>query len=222
MRLGDFILKNLEPILQQWEDFAKTIEQSRDVSSATLRDHAEKVLRTVAADLATVQTPDERIIKSHGNTLEDHDETAAETHAITRLMAGFTINQMVSEYRVLRMSVLMKWLQRIKSGTDFEVEDMMRFNEAVDQALAESIASYSHAIEEARSHFLGLLGHDLRTHLGAILLSADVLLHTEDLGAGSAKVASRIYTSVKRADQVVGDLLDVTYSRLGSRVAINS
>ena len=26
MRLSDFIIKNLEPILQAWEDFARTIE----------------------------------------------------------------------------------------------------------------------------------------------------------------------------------------------------
>lgn len=222
MRLGEFILKNLEPILQQREDFVNPIGQSRDVDSVPLRDHAEKMLRTVAAALMIVQTTHEQIIKSHGNPLQHHHETAAQSHAITRFMAGFTIDQIVSEYRVLRMSVLMKWLQPIRSGTDFEAEDMIRFNEAVDQALAESIACYSHAIEEAHAHFLGVFGHDLRTHLGAILLSADVLIHSEDIGAGSAKVASRICTSVKRADQIVGDLLDVTCSRLGSRIAINS
>ncbi|HEX8544776.1 MAG TPA: histidine kinase dimerization/phospho-acceptor domain-containing protein [Pseudomonas sp.] len=214
MRLGDFILENLEPILEQWEDFATTIARNNDLDSHELRTHAEKLLRAIATDLVTAQTNDEHISKLHGSALEQHDEVAADIHATTPPMAGgSTINQIVSQYRVLRMSVLMKWLQRIKSGTDFEVEDMMHFNESVDQAVAQSIARYSHAAEQARAHFLGTLGHDLRTHLGAILLSADFLLYREDMGAESTKAATRIHTSVKRADEVVENLLRLQTTR---------
>lgn len=207
MRLGDFILENLEPILEQWEDFATTIARNNDLDSHELRTHAEKLLRAIATKLVTAQTNDEHIGKLHGSALEQHGEVAADIHMTTPPMAGSTINQIVSQYRVLRMSVLMTWLQRIKSGTDFEVEDMMRFNEFVDQAVAQSIARYSHAAEQARAHFLGTLGHDLRTHLGAILLSADFLLYRKDIGAESTKAATRIHTSVKRADEVVENLL---------------
>ena len=107
----------------------------------------------------------------------------------------------------------MKWLQRIKSGTDFEVQDMLRFNESVDQAVAQSIACYSQAAEQAHADFLGNLGHDLRTHLGAILLSADFLLFRKDIGAESTQAATRIHTSVKRADEVVGSLLTFQTTR---------
>ncbi|MGI4840261.1 MAG: histidine kinase dimerization/phospho-acceptor domain-containing protein [Janthinobacterium lividum] len=55
--------------------------------------------------------------------------------------------------------------------------------------------------------FLGILGHDLRTPLNAILLGSDVLLRMADLGARPTKIASRIYTSVKRASQIVGTSL---------------
>ena len=213
MRLGDFILENLEPILEQWADFATTIIRNKDLDSHELRAHAEKLLRAIATDLVTAQTNAEHISKLYGAALEQHDEVAADIYAITPLMAGSTIDQIVSQYRVLRMSVLMKWLQRIKSGTDFEVEDMMRFNEFVDQAVARSIARYSHAAEQAHAHFLGTLGHDLRTHLGAILLSADFLLYREDMGAESTKAATRIHTSVKRADEVVGHLLTFQTTR---------
>ncbi|MDC6641756.1 hypothetical protein OEZ79_26700, partial [Leclercia adecarboxylata] len=53
---------------------------------------------------------------------------------------------------------------------EHEISDIVRFNEAVDQALAESVVSYGEAADVARNVFLGILGHDLRSPLGAILL----------------------------------------------------
>lgn len=41
MRLAEFILENVEPILQQWEDFAATLTPAADgMDSIALRDHA--------------------------------------------------------------------------------------------------------------------------------------------------------------------------------------
>jgi len=55
--LADFILENIEPILQQWEAFAKTMTPAADgMDSAALRDHAEQMLVAIAADLRTAQT----------------------------------------------------------------------------------------------------------------------------------------------------------------------
>ena len=52
MRLADFILENIEPILQQWEDFAKTMTPAANgMDSVALRDHAEQMLLAIAADL---------------------------------------------------------------------------------------------------------------------------------------------------------------------------
>ena len=222
MRLADFILDNLEPILQSWEDFAKTIPStSPQMDVDALRDHAEQMLRTIAEDLRTRQSTTEQIDKSVGKANKGDGKTAAETHAILRHDAGFSINEMVSEYRALRSSVLRKWLQEIKSGTDFEVEDMTRFNEAIDQALAESVTSYSRTVTSTRNVFLGILGHDLRTPLGAIQLGAEVLLLADNLSAKPTMLASRIYTSAKRANKIVTDLLDFTRSQSGSGIPVH-
>lgn len=222
MRLADFIIDNLEPILQAWEDFAGSIPGASATMDATaLRDHAEQMLRVVANDLRSYQSAKEQFEKSVGNAPESKHETAAETHAILRHDAGFTIDQMVSEYRALRASVLSKWLQEIKSGTDFDVEDMTRFNEAIDQALAQSIASYSETVTASRNIFLGILGHDLRTPLGAIQLGSEVLMLAHDLGAKPTIIASRIYTSAKRANKIVTDLLDFTRSQSGTGIPVH-
>ncbi|TPG78288.1 sensor histidine kinase [Pseudomonas arsenicoxydans] len=99
---------------------------------------------------------------------------------------------------------------------------LIRFNEAIDQALAESINSYTAAVQASRNVFLGILGHDLRTPLSAILLGADVLLRMDNLGARPTKIASRIYSSVKRASQIVGDLLDFTRSQVGLGIPVKT
>lgn len=220
MRLSSFIIAHLEAMVQEWENFARTMDNpGKPLDTDALRDHAELMLRAIALDLDTVQSSQQQIDKSRGHG-PGAAGSAAESHALTRLMAGFTIDQVVSEFRALRASVINHWMAAVKAGESFDVDDMIRFNEAIDQALAESLASYTSAVHASRTVFLGILGHDLRTPLSAILLGADVLLRTDELGARATKIASRIYSSVKRASQIVGDLLDFTRSQLGPGLPI--
>ena len=221
MRLSRLLIREIEPILQEWENFARTIPTDcKNLDAEGLRDHAEQMLRVIAEDLKTYQSSQQQVEKSQGLAISEED-TAAKTHAITRLMAGFSIEQVTSEFRALRTSVISHWMKQVKAGEEFEVDDMIRFNEAIDQALAESVSSYATAVQDSRDVFLGILGHDLRTPLSAILLGADVLLRMDDLGARPTKIASRIYASVKRASHIVGDLLDFTRSQLGRGIPVN-
>jgi signal transduction histidine kinase len=222
MRLADFILLNIEPILQKWEAFAKTMTPAADsMDSAALRDHAEQMLRTIAKDLQTTQTDQARISKSLGAAPRSSRATPAETHAEIRQYSGFSIGQMIAEYRALRTSVLMLWMPPADVSREEEIEDIIRFNEGIDQALAESVVMYTDTVDAARNVFLGILGHDLRSPLGAISLSAEVLLRAGDLPPKPTKNVSRIYTSVKRSIKIVGDLLDFTRTHLGSGIPVS-
>lgn len=221
MRLADFILSNMEPILQQWEDFARTLTPAADgMDSPALRDHAEQMLRTIAADLQTPQSHEARIVKSQGGAPPALGVSSSETHADLRHSSGFTIGQMIAEYRALRTSVLALWLPPDHVSEAEEIHDVIRFNEAVDQALAESVVTYTNAVNTARNVFLGVLGHDLRSPLGAILLSSEVLLGAGNLPPKPTKNVSRIFTSVKRSIKIVGDLLDFTRTQLGSGIPV--
>ena len=52
MRLSDFITANLEPILQDWDAFARTIETpGAPLHTEVLRDHAEQMLDAIVLDL---------------------------------------------------------------------------------------------------------------------------------------------------------------------------
>ena len=149
MRLSAFISQHKEIILQAWENFARSMETPGDTMGKTaLRDHAALMLSTIATDLQTSQTASEQVEKSHGHAPKEAGETYAETHAAERLLAGFTIDQLVSEYRALRASVLNLWGEAYQNTLLTDPEDITRFNEAIDQALAESVSRFSELTTE--------------------------------------------------------------------------
>ncbi|HEY5800766.1 MAG TPA: sensor histidine kinase, partial [Burkholderiaceae bacterium] len=95
IRLSDFIVRNMEPILQAWEDFAKTIEPpALTMDDTALRDHARQMLSAFALDLTRPQSTREEVDKSQGHGPKKAHDTAAETHAEARLMAGYTVEQL--------------------------------------------------------------------------------------------------------------------------------
>src|SRR5206468_5693178 len=163
MHLSDFISVNMESIVQAWEDFARTIEPpALTMDRTALRDHASAMLRVIAKDLTAGQTALEQSEKSKGHGLREDDDTAAESHADARLLSGYTIEQIVSEFRALRASVLRLWSNSAEKRQDIDPVDIIRFNEAIDQALAESVVRYARAVKKSQNLFLSILGHDLR------------------------------------------------------------
>ena len=150
MKLATFILDNMEAILQEWEDFAKTIfPENRMTTISELRDHAKKMLILIVKNLESPSSNEkQKNLKTNELILASLGEknTPAERHGFLRMQQGFSINEMVAEYRALRASVIKLFnnattLQRSISIS--ESNDLTVFNEAIDQALAESISSYS-------------------------------------------------------------------------------
>jgi diguanylate cyclase (GGDEF)-like protein/PAS domain S-box-containing protein len=152
MRLSDYILENLECILQEWEEFAATLvpaEQRMD--KMLLRDHLKQMLEAIALDLAQPQTAHEKSEKSKGHSdAAPDDETAASTHGSERLALGFSLNAAMAEYRALRASVTRLWQESLidKPVPLTAMGDLIRFNEAVDQSINESVTSYSFEKEQ--------------------------------------------------------------------------
>ena len=67
MRLADFILRDMEAILVEWEAFAATLfPAAANTTPLALRDHAQQILEAVAKDLSTPQTKQAQIDKSLG------------------------------------------------------------------------------------------------------------------------------------------------------------
>jgi phosphoserine phosphatase RsbU/P len=73
-----------------------------------------------------------------------------------------------------------------------------------------------------REKFIAVLGHDMRTPLGAILSGTQLLRRRGELGASEHKVLDRMQASATRMARLVDDLLDFARGRLGSGIPLAS
>ena len=223
LRLSHFIRLNVDAIVREWVTFARTKTPASDsMTQLALQDHIVEILTFIADDLDTPQTLKEQAAKSKGleTPTSPLTQSAAEIHATLRLTDGFNIDQMVSEYRALRASVVRQWTARNQALATTDMDDLTRFNEAIDQALAESVSHYTKSITRSRDLFLGVLGHDLRNPIGAASMAAQAMVKMGIPEAKQTFLASQIVSATHRAVHILDDLLDVTRTAFGTDVPV--
>lgn len=216
MRLSDFILRDMKAILAAWDSFAGAQTPAAErMDAVRLRNHAEEILRTIAKDLQNSQTSAEQHEKSLGRAprIANVPDSAAESHGFLRAQSGFNIKQLVAEFRALRASVLHLWAQTY-APEKTHIEDMIRFNEAIDQAVSESVAFFSAKINKERNLLYGALGHDMRSPLHIIHMSAGGLAKL-DAGEPVSIIATRIAKSAVELKSLLDDLVDFNRTNLG-------
>ena len=162
MSLSDFILEHIDTILEEWANFATTLAPAKyKFDRMMLLDHARHMLETIAGDLVLPETAFEQAQKSRGlGVRPPHAQPSAATeHGLARVQSGFSLVAAVSEYRALRASVTRLWEQVPENQPmpPAAVVDLIRFNEAIDQALGESVTSYYHEKEQQTRVFDAIL-----------------------------------------------------------------
>jgi signal transduction histidine kinase len=221
MRLSQFILSNLESILAEWESFAGTILPESKLDKIALRDAAQEILKAIANDMETAQTASQQTEKSKGYGLRIEEDSAAEIHAADRLGLGFNQAQIVSEYRALRATVIRLWIDSSPKLDDSAFDQLIRFNEGIDQALSESTARFMQEIEESRDLAIAVMAHDLRNPLNAIVSSAQMIQITEEVDKGAINtLASAIFHTGMHMSKLIENLFDFTRTRFGQPLAI--
>ena len=221
MRLAKFILGNMPGILAEWDAFASTIDTTTELSAKALRDHARPILEAIALDMATTESPREQLDKSRG--LDPVDiASAASTHGTLRHVSGFTLIQLTTEYRALRASVLRLWLPQVTTFDAGVASDMVRFNETIDQALAESVLTFSAQGLRTRDTFLAVLGHDLRSPLAAMSFAGDVLVQQQPSAQDLRTIGVRVRRSATAMTAMVNDLLEFARIQIGGLIPINA
>ena len=203
MSLPHFIHESLEDILSEWE---------RDCGAATRpepvarRQHFGKVLRAVADEMkrlpASASSPAAALESAPG---------VPHSHA----------GQLVGDYASLRASVIRQWRRKHPSPSASDLDDLVRFNEAMDRSLAELTATFSPSEAQPQALFLGVLNHELRTSVASILMSAQVLIHRSTPGSPEAKAAQRILRSCEQLRQTLDALSGFTQVRLGAHLEID-
>jgi len=218
MRLDEFIESHTDEIADDWQAFASKLDPSIEgMSAIALRDHILELLTSIVADMRSRQSLDEQAEKSQGEGGEQIMTQASKIHADLRIEDGFKIKEIVAEYRALRANVLAGWSK--SSGGD--LGDVTRFNEAIDEAIAEGIDRFALSVEATKEQFLAILGHDLRNPLGAIAMSVELMEESNKLDTDNNQYAMIIRTSAIRMTKLIDDLLDFTRSSLGGRMPLN-
>ncbi len=218
-RLPRFIDDHIELIVGEWEAFAQTLTPlSAAMTSLALRDHIHQILAFIVPDMEKSQTSAESRVKSFGD--KDATDTAAQTHAALRLAAGFDIGQMASEYRALRASVIGLWIKTSPAFDAQDIDDIIRFNEAIDQESSESVNFYMKKVNESTNLLTGILGHDLRGPLQAIMLSSELTLYMGKLSDRQTMLQKNVLETAERMANLISNLLDVTRARLGAGLPV--
>lgn len=219
MRLSDLIKDRKEAILEDFESFARThTAPGTTMDIEGLRDHASEMLNTFAREMEEPQTGAEQERKSKGDAgAEDEDgASAAEAHGVDRARRGFSLDETFAEYRALRASVMKHWTEVGTDSGEAEFDDIVRFNETVDKAIAESVHEYSKAVRQHRDMFLAVLGHDLRSPLDAVLNASEFLAQNAQLPERDRGLVRAILGSGVRMRDLIDDMLDYTSSELGA------
>lgn len=220
MQLSQFILKDMEQILGDWERFAGSLPIARSMTGRQLRDHAELMLRAIAAEISQSQTNQHALERSRGeHDAQSDSNTPAQEHAVRRLEEGFSLPELVSEYRALRSSVIRRWRHDPDVPAD-ALDQVVRFNEAIDQALAESVVRFSAKVDRARELFMGALGHDLRGPLHVILRGTSYLKDPELPAQKREQIGGFVTESAEHMHRLIEDLLDVARTKLGGSLPI--
>jgi signal transduction histidine kinase len=218
MSISTFIRDNMNAILTEWTAFAaKTAPADSEMTKLALTDHAEQILGAIALDIETHQSQEEQYEKSQGEEIDlGPQESAAAIHGRLRHASNFSLLQLSAEFRALRATVLRLWLPRVSQMSDHTINEMVRFNEAIDQALAESIVTYSKRDDRTRDLFLAVLGHDLRAPLATVSLVGDLLGRAQTAPEQIAALAERTKRSAMLMSAMVTDLLGFARLQMGA------
>lgn len=221
VRLSNFIRNNRDGIIAEWENFARSLSPGSSMTTLQLKDHIEQILSFIASDLEAPQSASEQFDKSRGlAAIVPAPDTAAEIHGTLRHDDGYNIMEMVSEFRALRASIIKLWTRQNKTLSDKDVIDLTRFNEAIDQALGESVVKFSQKVDQSKDLLLGVLGHDIRSPLATIHMSAEILKRTSNPNERHMTLLTQIESSTARVRSIVTDLLDLAKARLGTGIPL--
>jgi signal transduction histidine kinase len=214
--LAEFIETNRVRIVAEWEVFAKSLTPAATgMNAVALRDHADEILTAMVLDMRSQQTAQEQAEKSKGRGTAQRLGEIGRIHAALRIENGFKLGQLVAEYRALRASVLRLW-----EPESTDAAGVTRFNESIDEALTEAVDSFMKTTEHYRDQSLGILGHDLRNPLSAIIMGSTLLGGSEGLDDKSVRIAARMLKSANRMNRMIADLLDLTRTRFGDQIPI--
>jgi signal transduction histidine kinase len=219
--LSEYIAVHVEKIMLEWEAFAATMQPAAaDMSSVELRDHAKQMLDAISLDMDKTRSAAKEAALSKGRAPDAGGSSAAKEHGAMRHASGFSLEQLFAEFRAVRHSVLSLWLSQGAALPADNAGEIIRFNGALDQALAESVATFSYQANRTKDTFLAILGHDLRGPLATMSLAGNYLSRPGVGTDATTRMGARVSRSAATMTAMVNDLLEFSRSQLGGKIPL--
>ena len=213
-RLCDFVQARSAEILDRWESRARAVvPTARELSGPALRDHLPALLGWIAA-----------VVRSAHTGGAPTPGLLPRAHGRSRTQEGYDLTEVVRELALLRRVILEMWEAEV--GPTAQVREVIRLDDAIELVLARSVQAFADAQHEevkerlvVEQELVGIVSHDLRNPLSAILTTAEGLLR-RNLDDRSTRFVVRIHNAAERAERMVRDLLDFTRARLGGGIPV--
>ncbi|WNG43003.1 GAF domain-containing protein [Archangium minus] len=197
------LLMNTAPVgLGFWDTemrYVRLSERLAEMNGLPVAEHLGRRVREVLPELAPTLEPLFRRVLETGQSLVDMEVTGE-----TPSTPGVLHHWLVSYYPIRDVDGTNLGI----GGVVVEITERKRAEEELRRAA------------EFRERFLGIVSHDLRNPLNAILLSANALIRAEGIPERQMKSIQRITTSAERMSRMIADLLDFTRGRLGGGIPV--
>jgi PAS domain S-box-containing protein len=222
---------------RQLEQLAKQLQRSEERLRLVV---AGSEIGTFSMNAATLQVeaddrfralfgfpPGEPFSLERGLAIIHPDDSPDVSKAVADAMSGLNGGNYLAEYRTPSEDGY-RWVEargKVRFSENGEPAEM--FGTGLDiTARKQAEQTRAQLLEEAKQRslfdqqILGIVSHDLRNPLTAIVYSAATLARRESLDERSRKSAERIQSSAQRASRMVSDLLDFTQARLGGGIRV--
>src|SRR5438067_8340098 len=174
-RLCEFLRDREAEIIADWTQRMRAMSQARDLSDSAIVDHLPKILELIAD-----------FVESVHNGKPVSFGTLPKAHAVDRLARGFDLDNIVTEYGLLRRTVLDLWEARI--GPTIDLGELRNFDTALDELLRQATVRYA----EARDKLLKAVDRISESALG----TADLETFLKDLLRATLESTESVDTAV--------------------------
>jgi signal transduction histidine kinase len=138
-------------------------------------------------------------------------------HTLQRLGFGVELATLLEEYAVLRQVILAHLLRA--GPAELHQDDLLQLDRTLDLAIIGSVRTFAARRDELRDQFVGMLAHDLRSPLQALIIGAETILRQADCGVpGHERAAAAIRRSADRMRRLISDVIDFARGQRGGGI----
>jgi signal transduction histidine kinase len=185
-----------------WRQKVKQLSSARNLDTPTLNNHVPQLLGELADALES---------KSNRSIPEAMAQGSAPIHGLERFREGYDIEEVVTEYNVLRGCI---YDLAQNNGLRLEGGSFHIMNGVLDRAIGLAVQTYATEraleVQKHREEYLAFVAHDLRTPLNAVALATTAIEETlrDENGRGDTEsMLKTLRRNVERLQRLVEKII---------------